>query len=145
MMAKIAAWLLTHVILVIARKEADKAGVALFSESNALRVRRYLITRVLTWLTKFDQTKQGKTLNADNAVARFWEILWKSDTIGEELGKKPIREARKLLTDALAEFGKIEHLAVNGSVACLEWQKTVRQKIIAAGTILDAKDITLKP
>jgi len=30
-------------------------------------------------------------------------------------------------------------------VACLEWQKTVRQKIIAAGTILDAKDITLKP
>jgi hypothetical protein len=137
MMAQIGAWIFTHIVLVVAKREADKAGVALFSEANALRVRKLFITRVLFWLAKFDRTKRGKELNVDNAAAWFWQVMWKSDTIGAQLGEPSIREARQLLSEAIGEFGKVGSIgAPNG------WMAQVRQKIIAAGTILDAKNLT---
>lgn len=137
MIARISAWLLTHVILVIAKKEADKAGVALFSETNALRVRRYIIAIVMVWLTKVTETKWAKRIETDNQAVRFWELLWKSDTLGESIGEKSLREARKLLTDVISEFGQITYM----EPSTISHLTTIREKIIAAGMILDAKDI----
>jgi hypothetical protein len=134
MWVKIAMWFFTHVVLTVAKKEADKAGVALFSESNALKVRRALITRVLAWLARIDLTKWGQKMNTDNRAAWFWQIVMKSDTIGETLDEKSIRDARNLLTDVIGIIGSVGGTG-NGYLS------DIRKKVSEAGTILDQKNL----
>lgn len=127
-----AAWAIYHFI-----KEVDRAGVEHFSDVWWLGLRARIIARVL-FLARNQDKGWRKLFESDNQGLRGIQLLLKSDTIGEALGEKSIRDARQLLTDAIAEFGRVAS-ATNGSSAVLDLT-LIRQKIIEAGTILDAKD-----
>lgn len=125
-------WLFRHVVLVIAKKEADAAGVAVQSEANALAVRRVLTTGILKWLNKHIISKKwAKEIKSDDQLAWFWQIVMKSDSIGEMLGEESISKARTFLLVCMAELGKPEGPSVD----------VLRRNIVAAGTILEKKNL----
>jgi hypothetical protein len=134
MWAKLAQWVLTHVVLVVAKREADKAGVALFSEANALRVRQVLTAGILSWFTRAIISKRwAKEIKSDDQLAWFWQIVMKSDTIGERLGEPTLEDAKKFLKSALYEW---ERAFADGMPVDIE---AVRVQIIQARQVLDAK------